>query len=837
MDAASTSTENIVQNWQVTQSSADTSNSSDQAEDVGLVKTLSTESKAEQQLVLSPSSDVQDQACGTTNVSETPIQVIKGGSERLHELSVNVSKIKDKTSVILELISMNNKLMSEINQLASENKNQLAEIALLQQDLASKQDGMMKLQIQSLDRQVQLRNSVQALLTQTYELYENPIPRLFIVLPDDRSSWNSLDFFSNKFRLYFLCECGEHTKAAKSNIPHRIHLAKHEGYDIEHPNEFFQQYGSNVLTILKMLKFGISVAGVAVPALSNLIPDALDQATESLKLLTMTIEPGMDQVINHIEKISTDEGGVVDRSPEQIENNEAFEGADLRQLETFLKNKNKNRALGNLYRTVTIEGHVKWVCIDHYRENYHEKAANAFRDSVQVLGGSFNENIGRVELRLSSKVEADQFYAALEKARSVYELKVELDWEVTQSDFKKLRDTLALTNVGALEVYLGQQDEPTRDIVNRSQRYDLLLDIMRHRSIQSFTIGGSQDFGKRSSIQSRNDDFSNLRHLDISLNQSKDDILGVKCLVAKAPNLSSLALGTNTGYTVEELRSKNDYLVQAYHAIVEHQTYPITFKEWNLRVPPLPKEPNRSIDVHQCKEHLFQDYWESTSEVTLDGDTLGSSDLDEFAKTEDSPGFQTLRLQQADLLGKRFINNLSSIVARSELHTLAIYTRENEGRVRILESIQWTHLRTLWILLKPGTFETSVMRVLVDGVKRLSGKVELELFQLYSESNTPLNMPQEDLLLSFAALTSIEKLALEVVMTLEQMLSLFKSTDFSRLEILKMWTQGFNPDKVDAIIDGLQHATKLRNLVLVDANITIEQKRRMEANGINLSNT
>jgi hypothetical protein len=36
-----------------------------------------------------------------------------------------------------------------------------------------------------------------------------------------------------------------------------------------------------------MLKFGVSVAGVAIPAISHLIRvDALDQATSSLKSLT-----------------------------------------------------------------------------------------------------------------------------------------------------------------------------------------------------------------------------------------------------------------------------------------------------------------------------------------------------------------------------------------------------------------------------------------------------------------------------------------------------------------------------------------------------------------------
>jgi hypothetical protein len=68
----------------------------------------------------------------------------------------------------------------------------------------------------------------------------------------------------------------------------------------------------------------------------------------------------VDQVINHIEKVTADEGGELIRLSEQMESNEVLEGADLRQLETFLKNKDKDSVLGNLFRTVTTEGYVKW---------------------------------------------------------------------------------------------------------------------------------------------------------------------------------------------------------------------------------------------------------------------------------------------------------------------------------------------------------------------------------------------------------------------------------------------------------------------------------------------
>ncbi|KAF9346769.1 hypothetical protein BGX34_003633, partial [Mortierella sp. NVP85] len=765
---------------------------------IELVRTLSMGSKFEQQVVSSRPTDLQIQASTSLEsfIQAVGNNLVHRSDEQLaalHELKDNMLEIKDTTSMILAL--------------AFENKELTARVYELQKTLDAKTEEMKQLQIQALDRLALLQNSVKALLTQTYELHEYPIPRLFIVLPQDSSSWNPLDFFSNKFHLFFLCECGEHTKATtNSKIPHHIHLAKHEGYEIDRPNEFFQQYGSYVLTILKMLKYGITAAGIAVPALSHLIRvDALDQATVSLKLLTNTIEPGVNQIISHIEKVSADDGGVVVEVGQQMENNEALEGADLRQLETFLKNKDNNRVLGNLYRTVTVEGHVKWVCLDHFRENYHEKAAEAFRNTVKALHGEFDENTGRAEVTLRSRLQAVQFHLALEKARSVYELKVELDWETSQSDFKKLRDTLAITNIGVLELHLTQQDVPTRDILNRNQRFDPVLDIMRHRSIQSFTIRGPCDFTKRSSLLSYNYEFSNLRHLGIPLYPWRDDLPGFKRLITKVPNLSSLTLGTGP------LGSGNGYVMEAYKAITEDRTFSINFKEWNLCIPPPPlKESNQSMTAQQSMEQLLKVYCESTS-PTLNVDRLDESTANTITEaTTNGFAFTGLHLSQASKLSDPFINDISSIVARSELSEIVFYTRKDAGRVRILESIQWKHLRNLGICLQPGT-ETSVMRTLVDGVTKMSEKVELEKFRLEPETwRNDLTLIEIDLLRNFLSSTSIKDLRLDVKITLEQILSLCGSTDFSRLEHFKLHAMGFDSAQVDTILDALQHATKLK---------------------------
>ncbi|KAI8597269.1 hypothetical protein EDD21DRAFT_222672 [Dissophora ornata] len=485
---------------------------------------------------ISPSSDQT-----ASNAGMSFRRIVKLASTRAKESNGHVESYEGLCSGVNEIKAE----LANITALTVQNIEQASRIIQLQEALNSKQDEMKQLQAKALSKLAVLQARVQAVFTQTYELHEYPIPRLFIVLPQDSSRWDILEPFSSKFRLYFLCECGEHTKSNNSKIPHHIHLAKHDGYDISRPSEFFQLYGFYVLTILKMLKFGISVAGIALPAISHLIrADVIDQATAKFQQLRDNIQPGMDQVIGYIESVSENEDKAIDVMNQELEGKEALEGADLRKLNTFLKDKDGNKALGNLYRTVTVEGHVKWVCIDHYRENYQATAAKAFQGMVDSLEGSFDERIGRAEVDLRSRIHAERFYLALEKAKSIYELKVTLSWETTYGDFKKLRDTLQRTCIGVLEFdYTGAG--PASDIMNRNRRYDPILGIMRHPSIQSFTMTDvHKDFLSRSSPLPDEADFSNLKSLAIGHLDSDIDYVKLKSLVFQAPNLSRLSLKT-----------------------------------------------------------------------------------------------------------------------------------------------------------------------------------------------------------------------------------------------------------------------------------------------------
>ncbi|KAF9154382.1 hypothetical protein BG015_001155 [Linnemannia schmuckeri] len=384
------------------------------------------------------------------------------------------------------------------------------------------------LQEQTLDRLATIQGRVTAILTQTYELHEYPIPRLFIILPkEDVTRTESFrNVFAKQFKLYFLCECSTHSQHAGAvqaslgssssqgttlMLPRQeIHLARHEGYDLDRPTEFFEKYGSYVLTLLQMLKYGAVVAGVVIPPLAQLrIADGLDTAKQSADVLYSNMEPKVDSAIEYLQSLSSNQGSssssttttttAKENTSTYGDSLEALEGADLRQLSSFLKIKDEGRVLGNLYRTVTGEGHVKWVCLDHYRETYGLSAQRELREVVEMSHGRYDEPTGTVSIELMSPMQARQFYSILATSRYVQELRLTMSWDTTLEDYRNLKEALQQSNVICLELTGNMSSGPKTDILNRSRRHDPFLQLMAGGKLKMLSVKGLKDFFERTS--------------------------------------------------------------------------------------------------------------------------------------------------------------------------------------------------------------------------------------------------------------------------------------------------------------------------------------------------
>ncbi|KAF9981657.1 hypothetical protein BGZ65_003707 [Modicella reniformis] len=386
------------------------------------------------------------------------------------------------------------------------NKQLQEQMVQMQKTMDEKQDQAIRMQRQTLDRLAIIQSRVQAILTQTYELHEYPIPRLFIVLPKAvglRDKFKGL--LSDQFRLYFLCECGTHTMSEVSKTPHEIHLAKHEGYDLDQPTEFFERYGSYVLTLMQMIKYGIVAAGLVVPPLANFkIVDGLDTAQKHLEYLKKNIAPLVEDTIGFLQDIKSNNemGSELATDHTEFEQLEALEGADLRQLGSYLKVKDKGCVLGNLYRIVTPEGHVKWVCFDHYKTSYRESAIRQLRDIIEINNGRFIEEKGRIEIGITSNTLAKQFYDAMVKARGIQELDITLKWDATMDNLRSLCNAITKANVIHLTVDGTHFKSSALDLINRSQRYDPILQLASNSRVQSLHLQGFDAFFSRISKSS-----------------------------------------------------------------------------------------------------------------------------------------------------------------------------------------------------------------------------------------------------------------------------------------------------------------------------------------------
>ncbi|KAF9177643.1 hypothetical protein BGZ51_008505 [Haplosporangium sp. Z 767] len=390
-----------------------------------------------------------------------------------------------------------------------EHEKQHTELKMNQAEILEMQRRMQRMQEEALDRLLVIQSNVKAVLVQTYELFEYPIPRLFIVLPVEPDLLDRLNPVTQKFRLYFLCECGEHTKVfndENTTIPHHIHLAKHEGYDLQRPKEFFQKYGRYMLTLLEMIKYGFTITSLAVPALVALsAPGAIDRFKVSLNSISQS---DVNKSIEYLQDLTNNDpsgqNSAKDVESDSFSGQDALEGADLRHLEAFIKGKDKYRTLGNLYRIVTQEGHVKWVCIDHYRSTYKEKEQQAFSNAVQVNNGSYEPQLGQVVVHLESKTRAAEFFNALANARRVDDLDITFGGDCSRSDLEVLQVALKKSRVSILRLDLRQfRSSFSSKMRSTAARYEVLLRIMELPNMKMIHIVFPKDFAKLSSFPPR----------------------------------------------------------------------------------------------------------------------------------------------------------------------------------------------------------------------------------------------------------------------------------------------------------------------------------------------
>ncbi|KAK3820220.1 MAG: hypothetical protein J3Q66DRAFT_168269 [Benniella sp.] len=256
---------------------------------------------------------------------------------------------------------------------------------------------------------------------------------------------------------------------------------------------------------MKFLKYGAVAAGALVPPLALFkVVDGLDAIQRNLMMTMDSIGSLVDETIRHIQDLegNKQDGRSTAMGPMRLEDIEALEGADLRQLQLYLNDKDKGRVLGNLFRVFTDEGHVKWVCIDHYKENYRKADIQRFEEVVTASRGEFYQSDGSITIRLGSNTVATQFYEAMVKTRGVQSLDIILEWDVTLDDLQKFASAVTLAHVTRLRMNGRHFKGPILDMINNDHRYDPILGLISNGRMEEMEIQDYYNFFQRINVRS-----------------------------------------------------------------------------------------------------------------------------------------------------------------------------------------------------------------------------------------------------------------------------------------------------------------------------------------------
>ncbi|CAF5073474.1 unnamed protein product, partial [Rotaria sp. Silwood1] len=106
----------------------------------------------------------------------------------------------------------------------------------------------------------------------------------------------------------------------------------------------------------------------------------LEQMNETLEIAERSVSFSTDQAVQHLQ------------------------GAELRQIKHFLKRVDNQQALGNLYRTSTNDGHIRWVCIQHYQNPYANTILQELQKRFRELGGEIIRDSAVIEGQDSKQI-------------------------------------------------------------------------------------------------------------------------------------------------------------------------------------------------------------------------------------------------------------------------------------------------------------------------------------------------------------------------------------------------------------------------------------------------
>ncbi|CAH1764927.1 13089_t:CDS:10 [Entrophospora sp. SA101] len=185
-------------------------------------------------------------------------------------------------------------------------------------------------------------------LTETIPRMNEKTPRVFIMVPQRREFKNPMTWYTNPFKMYFVCEHNNHW-----------HVPEQEGYVITKVPEFIKKYGPWIqLCNLFPQEIGNILSGVF-----NVKIDNSDEIVHYFQEIINTIGVG----VKEINDINPD---LVPLERDRESNYQVLNASGIRALSSFIKSKHKHENFGGLVQCIDKKNqNVIWLCDEHRNDN------------------------------------------------------------------------------------------------------------------------------------------------------------------------------------------------------------------------------------------------------------------------------------------------------------------------------------------------------------------------------------------------------------------------------------------------------------------------------------
>jgi hypothetical protein len=185
---------------------------------------------------------------------------------------------------------------------------------------------------------------------------------------------------------------------------HEFHMTNHPGYDIKEPDAFLDKYGSYVLTVMYLVKYGAMMPGLIHPPLGqSMLVSKIKDGPDHLNFVKKNIGQLVDEMITYLEKT----GRSIDSSTNTT-SNWNLRLADLEELRSYLEIHEESFP-SELYQSKTHERDYSWMC----NELQFERSVRHLKSAVSAAVGTYHEEPGKIDIKVPPNNVTEELYNSI----------------------------------------------------------------------------------------------------------------------------------------------------------------------------------------------------------------------------------------------------------------------------------------------------------------------------------------------------------------------------------------------------------------------------------------